>query len=58
MGLSNPETPTNSGQQASQQDHSRCNASTEPIATEYFHCLVDQLPEAHDMAAQMTRSTA
>ncbi|XP_033252174.1 uncharacterized protein LOC117191403 [Drosophila miranda] len=90
MGLSNPVTPTNSGQQTSQkavkvqlalkdqqsqkalqqdtgnvenqsgvftdysnQDHSRCNARTEPIATEYFHRLVDQLPEAHDMSAQM-----
>ncbi|XP_026849996.1 uncharacterized protein LOC6604233 [Drosophila persimilis] len=90
MGLSNPDTPTSSGQQTSQQsvqvqlalkdqqsqkalqqdtgnvenqsgvftdysnqDHSRCNARTEPIATEYFHRLVDQLPEAHDMSAQM-----
>ncbi|XP_033252396.1 uncharacterized protein LOC117191719 [Drosophila miranda] len=80
MGLSNPDTPTNSGQlvlkdQQSQkalhqdtgnvenqsgvftdysnQDHSRCNARTEPIATEYFHRLVDKLPEAHDMSAQM-----
>ncbi|XP_033251751.1 uncharacterized protein LOC117190822 [Drosophila miranda] len=90
MGLSNPDTPTISGQQMSQQavqvqmalkdqqsqkaqqqdtgnvenqsgvftdysnqDHSRCNARTEPIATEYFHRLVDQLPEAHDMSAQM-----
>ncbi|BFF94866.1 myosin-7 [Drosophila madeirensis] len=69
MGLSNPEKPTTTGQQkchnsahentekagkAGARDfHSTCNVISEPLPTEHFRQVVDELPKLPDEAFQM-----